>query len=1004
MNKLVSTKRPTIGIIIPMLSGFYMGELNATLRQMAKQYGVNLLFIRSGRRSDFDLPVALHHLDALMVVLHAASDQLVKKALQKGIPVLSLGASYAPLNVEQFCSVQHDGVQALYQWLRQQGHEKIGFCGDLSVNDVRTRFKAFQHAVNEHHGVFDPDVFFCVSNCSLAGGREAAVTFTHKRSPCSAIICATDHNAIGMIEQFRHLNVSVPDDVAVVGIDNVFFGQQTHPKLTTADQQLELLAEQAFLRALQRINGAPFSPEINQVAQKLVVRESCGNADVSLISQESQTSTRYALLNVEGRSPAEIFENFYSQAQNGFNSILDAQSLYGNNLDWACLAHCDQEQYMITSWVEQGMTQPKALPQATTASDDIRDFPFLEGCEHYVATVMPVATGEKQRWQLVAVVDSLSDTQNIGTQSVFNNYLDMLSLFIERDALLNTSNIRQRNSQQLLQQLKVVSNSSNDGIWDWDLTSNKLRWNSRLLNMLGNLDAEQKRYIDCDELFQFIHPDDLGRLEESIQAHLLNDIPFKTDFRLRKLDGDYIWVQANGSAVRNAQGHAVRFIGSMTDITQQRESAAKIHRMAYFDSLTGVANRRKVIDEIEQHIATYPGQPRAVMLMDLNRFKMINDSFGHHIGDALLRHITKELQQVVPQPHTIARLGGDEFLFFCNVSNIKQANQLATLILRTIEKPMVFEEFELTSQGSLGVAFYPCDAKSSAELIKKADIAMYQAKQLGGRKVVHYNVRMENGTQRLVKLESQLKQALKNQEIDVYYQPQLCDKTQQVIAVEALARWHSPSLGMVPPSQFIAIAEAAGIIHRLGEYILNRVCRDIQRSEWLRSVNHVSINISAKQLIQPYFADEVIQTILNYHLPLSMFCIEITETAAVADYELCVQTLQTLHEAGIAISLDDFGTGFSSLSLLKKLPLSEVKIDRSFIADIISDKSNLNFVATMIQMGQSLGYRVVAEGVETAEHATSLSGLGVDLLQGYYFSKPLPLKQLEQQYTPVKTV
>ncbi|CAE6932205.1 EAL domain-containing protein [Vibrio sp. B1FLJ16] len=1000
MNRRVYDKRPTIGVIMPMLSGFYMGELNATFRQMAKEHGVNLIFIRSGDRREFDLPVALHHLDALVIVLHSAADHLVQKALSNGIPVLSLGASYSPLEVEQFTSVQSDGVAALYRWLLDLGHTRIGFCGDLSVNDVRSRFKAFQHAVNEHSVTFNPDDFFCVSNCSLAGGREAAVELVQRNSQCTAVICATDHNAIGMIEQLKHLQVSVPGQVAVVGIDNVFFGQQTQPPLTSADQQLEVLARQAFARALERIEGATFSGRINQVPQKIVIRQSCGNRNPTYESTECPDSIRHALLDAEGRSPIEIFENFYSQAQNGFNSILDAQSLYGNNLDWACLATCNQERYHVESWVEQGMTQPTTVIERT--GGDIRDFPTLDICDHFVATVMPVTTGQKSQWKLVALVDSQSNLQSIGTQSVFNNYLDMLSLFIERDALLNTSNQRQKNSQQLLQQLKVVSNSSNDGIWDWDLLNNQLRWNSRLVNMLGSQNLSDEQSIDCDQLFQFIHPEDIERLENNIHAHLIDDIPFKTEFRIRRYDDRYIWVQANGSAVRNAKGKAVRFIGSMTDVTEQRESAAKIHHMAYFDSLTGVANRRKVMEDIVEHIRTNPGRPRAIMLMDLNRFKMINDSFGHHVGDALLCHITRELESVLSEPHTIARLGGDEFLFFCDISNVEQANQIASIILRTIEKPMIHDEIELVGQGSLGISFYPFDGTSPEELVKKADIAMYQAKQDGGRKVVLYNNTMEVETQSLMKFEHHLNRAIEQQEIEVFYQPLICNRTQQVIGVEALARWHSDELGYVPADQFIQVAEGSGMITQLGEHIFNRVCRDVQQSSWLRSMSHISVNISAKQLVRRCFADEVIQTILNHRLPLSMFCMEITETALITDYHLCVQSLNKLRVAGITISLDDFGTGYSSLSLLKKLPLSEVKIDRSFIADIIKDQSSLDFVSTMIQMIRSLGYRVVAEGVETSEHAHCLDELGVDLLQGYYFSKPQPVAWLEQHYQPEK--
>lgn len=971
-----------------------MGEINATLRQMAKQHGVNLVFIRSGHRRDFELQIALDHLDALMIVLHSASNHLVKTALSKHIPVLSLGASYAPLEVEQFISVQSDGVYALYRWLRDQGHQNIGFCGDLSVNDVRSRFKAFQQAITDYDGVFDPNNFFSVSNCSLAGGREAAVEFIKRGSTCTAVICATDHNAIGMIEQLKHRNIVVPQDVAIVGIDNVFFGLQIEPPLTTVDQQLERLTRCAFERAIERIRGDAFSSQINQIPQKLIIRQSCCHSKPKYKSNESHESIRHELLDVGGRSPIEVFENFYSQAQNGFHSILDAQSLYGNKLDWACLAHCNLKNYNIKHWVEQGMTKPIEYNEEQQ-NCDIHHYPPLENRDHFAATIIPIATGKKNRWQLLTVVDSLSDQQNIGTQSLFNNYLDMLSLSIERDLLLNTSTLRQKNAQQLLQQLEVVSNSSNDGIWDWDLISNKLRWNNRLIKMLDHENIDHKQVSDCDQLFRFIHPDDISDLEDSIHAHLMEEVPFKTSFRIRKRDRSYIWVQASGSAVRNAQGLAVRFIGSMTDITEQRESSEKIHHMAYFDALTGLANRRKVIEQITEHIKQYPERPRAVMMMDLNRFKMINDSFGHHIGDAVLCHVSKEIQKELDESHVIARLGGDEFLFFCNASNVEQANHFACKILKAVEKPMVHEEVELISQGSLGISFYPFNGKTPEELIKNADIAMYRAKQQGIQKVMHYHDAMNSSTPSLIKLENHLKRAVKNHDLQVFYQPQVCQKTHRVVAVEALARWQSEVLGNVPPVQFIKVAEDGGFIHKLGNNILNKICQDVYSSQWLRSMTQISVNISAKQLIQKNFADDFIQTILSYGLTLSKFCIEITETAAISDYDLCVHSLKILRKGGINVSLDDFGTGFSSLSLLKQLPLDEVKIDRSFIADITRDQSSLDFVSTMVSMIKSLGYRVVAEGVETENHATSINKLGVDLLQGYYFSKPLPLEQLQ---------
>ncbi|MDE1332859.1 EAL domain-containing protein [Vibrio aestuarianus] len=992
------TSRPTIGVIMPMLSGFYMGELSATFRQLAKQHNANLVIIRSGEQRDFDLAVSLNHLDALLVVLHCASDRLVKRALAKNIPVISLAASYSPLPVEQFCSTQRAGIEALYDWLYTNGHTKIGFCGDLSVNDIRSRFKAYQDSLSKYNHIYQSKHVFHVDNCALSGGREAALSFIERESDCSAVICAADQNAIGMIEQLQHLGWKVPEQVAIVGVDNIFLGKQIHPQLTTVDQQLESLANQAFLRALKRIDGDLFQHEIHHVSQKLVVRESCGNTNIKNITSETQGSIRHALTNVQGLSPAELFESFYSQAKNGFNSILDTHGLYGSGFDWACMATYHSGQLDVTDWAERGYIKPQITLKAESDSYGLSSFPQINSDEHFMATIIPISTGQKSHWRLLAIVDSLQGEYCVASQAMFNNYLDMLSLFIERDELLKTSQLRQKNAQQLLQQLKVVSNSSNDGIWDWDLKTNTLHWNSRLIKMLGMDDDLETKHFDCDQLFEHIHTEDLEELEKQIQSHFLNNTPFKTQFRMRKFDDTYIWVQANGSAVRDSNGKAVRFIGSMTDITEQRESAAKIHHMAYFDSLTGVANRRKAIEEITAHIDNKSTQLKAVMLMDLNRFKMVNDSFGHHVGDALLCHVAREITQALGSKHTIARLGGDEFLLFCSVANVEQANDIAQKILRSIEKPMRHNQIKVSSQGSLGMAIYPSDASSTEELIKNADIAMYRAKQQGGGKYLRFSPEMHKESSKFIALEQRLSKAIDDNKIDIYYQPQVCNKSGKIVATEVLARWSCPINGQIPPSKFIPVAEISGLIEKLGKQVFTKVCEDISHSKLLQGLNQISINISARQLTQPDFANLIINTINDYQLTASLFCLEITETAAFTDYDQSLRSLKKLSSVGISISLDDFGTGFSSLSLLKNLPLSEVKIDRSFILDMTLDQSNLEFVSSMILMGQSLGYRVVAEGVETKEHVKQLSSLGVDLLQGYYYSKPLPLDKFTIKY------
>lgn len=995
--------RPTLGIIMPVLSGFYMGEINATLRQLAFENNINLMFIRSGDHPEFDLPVGFQHLDGLIVLLGCASERLVEHALSLNIPVLSMGGHYS-LDVEHFFSDQAQGITALYQHLTSLGHRQIGFCGDFTVDDIRQRFSAYKTIQQAYGHAASQAMIFEVNNCSLAGGREAAVLYQQRQSPCSAIICATDHNAIGMIEQLEHMGLKVPQDIAVVGVDNVFLGDHTTPQLTTVDQRLESLTRDVFFRALKRMQGAPYSRISTSLEQQLIVRRSCGvepREGRKAIDPTLGSPIRQALLTNEGRSSFEIFENFYSLAQEGFSAILDAQSIYNSPLAWACLATGRHGEYHVDSWAEKGMTHPSTLDSQHRISDEIESFPFIQHDTHYIATIIPIATGTQQQWKLVSVVDAISDEVNIHSMAMFNNYLDMLALFIERDALIATSKHNEQQSQQLLEQLEVVSNSSNDGIWEWDIAANHFRLNGRLLAMVGIESSRTSGVYPLEQVIDLAHHEDRDTLKQALKQHLRDQTPFKLEFRLKSSKGEILWVNAAGSALYNAQGRAVKMIGSVTDVTERRVSAEKIRQMAYYDALTGVANRRKIIEIMNSQLAALPTQPKAVMLMDLNRFKFINDTFGHHVGDALLQHVTQQIQSTLAATHRIARLGGDEFLLFCDVANREQALALASDMLDVIKKPLHCEEIELVASGSIGIAMYPWDATTPDDLIKRADIAMYQAKRQGATQPACYRQQDEESLFDKVTMEHHLKLAIENREIVMHYQPLFSPTDNHFTAVEALARWHSPQLGHVAPHQFIRLAEEINLIGALGKHLIHQVCRDIKQSVNLNRYQHVSVNLSAKQLIQPDFAHELISIIHHHHLPVSRFCFEVTETAAITDFDACLQALTTLSQAGAKISLDDFGAGFSSLSLLQKLPIDEIKIDRSFVKDIVFNDNDLNFVSTIVVMARGLGLRVVVEGVETTAHLDKLTKLDVDFLQGYCFAMPSPIEQLSH-YVPAQ--
>ncbi|MGR5287787.1 EAL domain-containing protein [Vibrio maritimus] len=986
--------KPTIGVILPMLSGFYMGEITSTLRAYGAEHGINLIFLRVGHNRDFDIPFAFDHIDGLIVVLHASASALVEKAVQRGIPVISVAASYSPLAVESLSSDQASGVSALYDHLVGLGHVDIGFCGDLSVNDVRMRFKAFQKRAERNGNAITKRHILNVSNTALQGGREAYERYWQDNAPCSAVICATDHIAVGLMESLSENGIRVPEQVAIVGIDNIFMGERTQPRLTTVDQQLERLSVAAVERLMMRLSGAPFASDLGLIEQSMVVRQSCG---ATRPSHNPQFTIRNQLLSHSERSPAELHETLYSQGQSGFSSIVNASCLFDTPVAWAingaksgidsCVvgyAHTDGRHL---SSVEQGIH----FPTETFPVSSLYSLP-----ESFVMTLLCVTDRQEVRTEVMAIVEPIEGQPDLAKLSSYHNYLDMLALFLQRDLLLQSSQSRAQISSDLANQLQVVSHSSNDAIWDWDLLTDKLIWSSRWNDILKFDNGEPNtQVLTSRAFFDLVHSDDIDDLEQKLLAQIEQEIPFKVEFRLRRTDGIYVWVSSTGKVICDKFSRPVRFLGAMTDITEQKHSADRIRQLAYHDPLTGLANRRMMTDRLKAHIAEKKERPLALMLMDLNRFKFVNDTYGHDVGDALLLHVSKQLSGVVRRNDLIARFGGDEFLLMCDVETPAQALELASRILRAVEKPFFVNGSEFSTQGSLGIAFYPFDANSADELIKKSDIAMYRAKRSKSRKAALYDSTLEQESQQLLTIEQKLRRVIGNGDLDVWYQSIYSSEGVGAVSVEALARWKDEDGQYISPQLFIGVAEESGLIVKLSEFVLKRVCEDLA-NKLIDDGISVSINVSSSLLCRPHFAIEFVQTILSHELSPSQFTVEITESVALSDFEQCLRALNTLKTAGIRISLDDFGTGYSSLSMLKQLPLDEVKIDRSFIADFETDLAHSALVESVITMSHAFGYDVVAEGVETHAQYLKLKQMNCDMFQGFWFARPGPIRHVAQ--------
>jgi diguanylate cyclase (GGDEF)-like protein/PAS domain S-box-containing protein len=476
----------------------------------------------------------------------------------------------------------------------------------------------------------------------------------------------------------------------------------------------------------------------------------------------------------------------------------------------------------------------------------------------------------------------------------------------------------------------------------------------------------------------------------------------------RRKTGEAFPKRLSISVVRDAEGKIVNYIGNFEDITQRKIAEDKIRYLAHHDALTGLPNRFSLHERMEQCIAFARrfDSSLAVMLIDLDHFKTINDTLGHNVGDQLLIQVAKRLQQSVRDSDIVARLGGDEFVVVLSgVETDADIIDVASKIVAQVAAPYTIAGHELRTSPSVGVCVYPDDATEIGDLIKNADIAMYHAKAVGRRNFQFYTEKMQEEVVQRMTVEHELEIALKNGQFVLHYQPQIELDSGRVVGVEALVRWEHPVHGTIPPCNFIPITEETKLIIPLGKWILETACRQMKR--WHDdgfSDLHVAVNLSAIQFQDKQLPEMVSQALAHSGLHAHYLHLEITESMAMRNPEENIVMMNTLVDIGVKLAIDDFGTGYSSLAYLKIFPVNIIKIDRSFVQDIETDENDAAICEITLLLAQKLGMRVVAEGVETAAQRQFLSNLGCQWVQGYLFSKPLPadlIKQYIREFRPV---
>lgn len=642
-----------------------------------------------------------------------------------------------------------------------------------------------------------------------------------------------------------------------------------------------------------------------------------------------------------------------------------------------------------------GEIQRKLFAEQASHTNTLRGFEFLIAGFVFVMISMATAYGHRIRKELerhdterarYVVELEESHRQLAGANASLNQEVAARS---HAEANLRLSEER----------YALAARGANDGLWDWDLQTGEVYYAPRWKVLLGyredELGSRPAEWLDR------VHPDDRAEVNERIQAAIDASGAFEIEHQMRHRDGTYHWMLARG--VATVDGESRRLVGSHSDVTGRKVAELSLLHESLHDDLTGVPNRVLFLDRLEhalQRGRRLGEAPFAVMYVDLDRFKQINDGLGHLAGDELLVKFADLLRRAVRPGDTVARLGGDEFAILVDdVHCVDEAVTVAERILVELRTPMSVDGAEVYTSASIGIAMGESDHASTAEVLRNADTALYHAKHAGrGRLEVFESEGSERAFNNL-RLEIDLRGAIARNELHLLYQPIVELSTETMVGVEALARWNHPELGSVPPSTFIPMAEESGDITAIGDWVLREACRAV--AEWNYSQGghpiYVAVNASAHQLMDDDFANRVQAIVAETGLTAGCLRLEVTESSVIRDRERATTLLRQLREFGVQVCIDDFGTGHSALSYVQDLPVDGIKIDQSFINRLADGEHGDYIVGVLLDLAWHAGLTVVAEGIETAAQRDALIQFNCDYGQGYLFDRPMPLDELAKR-------
>jgi len=612
--------------------------------------------------------------------------------------------------------------------------------------------------------------------------------------------------------------------------------------------------------------------------------------------------------------------------------------------------------------------------------------------------ILAIVEGDDPEMLAAAVGAGVDDYLTLPVSaSLLDSRLKMLDERLRSNRHLYESH---RELQTAFDRFLIASGGQHDGVWDWDIIAGTVDYSPRWKEMLGYANGEIAN--TPDEWFGLVHPEDRDRMRSLFEANIAGSItPLEHRYRIRHKDGSYRWMLTRGEAIRDDRGAVRRIVGRQTDITDEEDSDEELRTGSLHDPLTRLPNRAMLVDRLRHAFARAqrdPGRPFAVLFFDLDRFKNVNDSLGHLTGDKLLRAIAERVQRACRPSDTVARFGGDEFVIIVeNIHDVRGATSAAERIQDEFRVPFDLDGLEVFASISIGIAVWNVNYTRPEDLLRDADTAMYRAKAMGRNSFAVFDEEMHARVVATLKLETDLRRAIARNEFQPYYQPIVSLHDGRIMGFEVLVRWDHPERGILPPGEFIQVAEEMGAVIQIDRWVAEEACRQLRI--WQNMFRHtppltVSVNISGTQFMQSDLVTRIDHILRKTGLYGKSLTLEVTESVLMENAQYAAEMLEQLRALDINISIDDFGTGYSSLAYLRRFKIDTLKIDYSFVSRMLADEESSQIVKTITTLAGNLGKQTVAEGVETRSQLEALSEFQVNAVQGWFISPPVPADEI----------